>query len=124
MADRFPNLVFQLGDLSWISIIFDKFSLAALPFRQTTIMSGFVIAMIAILETMISAKMAGQMTSTKFGQQRETLGVAMANLASGLFGGLPTTAVLIRTALNVKSGATSYLSAIFTGLFVLSISRL
>lgn len=124
LADKFPNLVFQLWDMSWLNVTTSKFNLDALPFRQTTLMSGFVIAVIAILETMISAKIAGQMTHTKFDQQRETFGTAMANLASGLFGWLPTTAVLIRTALNVKSGATSYWSAVFTGLFVLIISRL
>lgn len=68
--------------MSWVSVALGKFNLDAVPFRQTTVMSGFVIAVIAILETMISAKIAGQMTHTKFDQQRETFGTAMANLAS------------------------------------------
>lgn len=124
LADKFPNLVFHLRDFNRLAVASKKFSFDALWFWQTTLISGFVIAVIAILETMISAKIAGQMTHTKFDQQKETFGTAMANLASGLLGWLPTTAVLIRTALNVKSWATSYWAAVFTGLFVLIISRL
>ncbi len=124
LADKFPNLVFQLGDFSRINLAMQKMTVSQLDFWQTTLISWFVIAVIAILETMISAKIAGQMTHTKFDQSRETFGTAMANIASWLFGGLPTTAVLIRTALNVKSGATSYMAAVFAWLFVLLISWL
>ncbi len=124
LADKFPNLVFQLGDFTWFDIFKTKFNLESLSFRKVTIMSWFVVAVISILETMISAKIAGQMTHTKFNERKETFWTAMANLFSWLFGWLPTTAVLIRTALNVKSWATSYISAIAAGWFVLLISWL
>ncbi len=124
LVDKFPNLIFQLADFSWISLVSHKFTLSSLDFWQTTIISGFFISVISILETMISAKIAWKMTQTKFDQSRETFGTAMANLFSWIFGGLPTTAVLIRTALNVKSWANSYMSAIFAWLFVLLISWL
>lgn len=124
LVDKFPNLVFQLTDFSWIWLVSHKLTLSSLDFWQTTLISGFIIAVIAILETMISAKIAWQMTQTKFDQSKETFGTAMANLVSWIFWGLPTTAVLIRTALNVKSWATSYISAVFSWLFVLLISWL
>lgn len=77
-----------------------------------------VIAFIAVLETLISAKTADGMTKTKFNQKRETLGVGLANIASGIFGGLPASGVFARTALNVKSGAKSNYSQIINSLAV------
>ncbi len=56
--------------------------------------AGAAIAVIAILETLISAKIADKMTKTKFDQKREMWGLGLANIASGLFGGIPATAAL------------------------------
>jgi hypothetical protein len=58
LVDKFPNLIFQLADFSWISLVSHKFTLSSLDFWQTTIISGFFISVISILETMISAKIA------------------------------------------------------------------
>lgn len=124
LADRFPNLVFQLADFWRLWLASKKLTFSSLEFWQTTFISWFVISVISILETMISAKIAWQMTHTKFDQSKETFWTAMANFASWLLGWLPTTAVLIRTALNVKSWATSYLAALFSWFFVLLISWL
>ncbi|HLC75743.1 MAG TPA: SulP family inorganic anion transporter [Candidatus Peribacterales bacterium] len=82
----------------------------------------FAISLVAILETLLSAKIADGMTKTKFNQGREVFGLAIANIASGLAGGIPATAALARTALNVKSGATSRASSILNALFILLIA--
>lgn len=103
LLDKFPNLVFKFADFSWFVFAQHTGSIERWMFWKTTISSAFVIAAISLLETMISAKVAGNMTHTKYNQTKETFGAAMANLVSGLLGGLPTSAVLIRTALNVKS---------------------
>ncbi len=73
--------------------------------------TAFAIAVIAILETLISAKIADNMTSTKSNQRKEMMGLGLANIASGIFGGIPATAALARTALNIKSGANHKTSA-------------
>lgn len=86
--------------------------------------AGAAIAVIAIIETLISAKIADKMTKTKFDQKREMWGLGLANIASGLFGGIPATAALARTALNVKSGATHKASAVVNSLSVIVISLL
>jgi len=52
------------------------------------------------------------------------LGVGLANVASGLFGGIPATAALARTALNIKSGANDQMSATISSIFVFIISIL
>ena len=74
------------------------------------------IAFVAILETLISAKIADSMTGTKFHKQRELRGLALANLFCGATGGIPVTAALARTALNIRNGATHKYSSVFSSL--------
>ncbi|MCF6153698.1 MAG: SulP family inorganic anion transporter [Candidatus Brocadia sp.] len=76
--------------------------------------TAFAIAVIAILETLISAKIADNMTNTKSQRRKEMMGLGLANIASGIFGGIPATAALARTALNVKSGANHKTSAVIS----------
>jgi SulP family sulfate permease len=75
------------------------------------IVPALTVAIVAILETMISAKIADGMTKTKHNKRKEMMGLGLANIASGLFGGLPATGVFARTALNVKTGANDKMSA-------------
>lgn len=84
--------------------------------------SALVIALIAILETMLSAKIADGMTKTKHNERKEMLGLGLANVVSGLFGGMPATAALARTSLNVKTGADHKTSAIINSIAVAIIS--
>ena len=74
------------------------------------------IAFIAILETLISAKIADSMTGTKFHKQRELRGLALANFFCGVTGGLPVTAALARTALNIRNGATHKYSSVYSSI--------
>lgn len=75
------------------------------------ITTGITVSVIAILETMLSAKIADSMTKTKHNKRKELLGLSLANIASGLAGGIPATAALARTSLNIKTGATDKISA-------------
>jgi len=47
---------------------------------------SIIVAVIAILETIISAQIAQSITKDKFNKQKEVFGLAMAHIASGLFG--------------------------------------
>jgi SulP family sulfate permease len=82
-----------------------------------------VIALIAILETLITAKIGDSMTKTQSSSTKELLGLAVANIGSGLFGGLPATGVFLRTGANIKAKATHRMSAticaLSTGLIAL-----
>ncbi len=84
----------------------------------------FTVTIVAVLETLLSAKIADNMTNTRFNQKRETFGLAIANILSGLAGGLPATGVLARTALNAKSGATSRYASGINAIFVMLIALL
>ncbi|MEH0417295.1 SulP family inorganic anion transporter [Streptomyces sp. B21-083] len=71
------------------------------------------VAALAALESLLSATVADGMT---VGQQhdpdRELFGQGIANLAAPLFGGVPATAAIARTAVNVRTGAGSRLAAL------------
>lgn len=75
------------------------------------IVPAFAIALIALIETMVSARIADQMTQTKHDGPQEVMGLSLANIASGFAGGIPATAALARTSLNIKSGCTHKMSS-------------
>jgi len=79
------------------------------------------VAFVAVLETLISARIADTKTGTRFDPAQETFGMGVANVVSGLFGGTPCTGVLVRTGVNVASGATNKISQFINAISVLLI---
>lgn len=82
--------------------------------------TALIVALIAILETLITAKLADSITGNRCNNRKELMGLGLANIASGVFGGLPATGVFIRTGLNIKAGAghrtSSGIAAILTAI--------
>ncbi|MEV0722758.1 SulP family inorganic anion transporter [Micromonospora purpureochromogenes] len=75
--------------------------------------SALAVAALAALESLLSATVADGMTvSERHDPDRELFGQGLANLASPLFGGIPATAAIARTAVNVRAGASSKLAAL------------
>lgn len=71
------------------------------------------VAALAALESLLSATVADGMTvGQKHDPDRELFGQGLANLAAPLFGGVPATAAIARTAVNVRSGASSRLASL------------
>ena len=78
------------------------------------------VAALAALESLLSATVADAMSvSTRHDPDRELFGQGLANLASPLLGGIPATAAIARTAVNVRSGARSRLAAVVHSLVLL-----
>lgn len=98
------------------------FQMPTFFFDSSLITVGLTVAVIAILETMLSAKIADGMTKTKHDRRKELVGLSLANVASGLMGGIPATAALARTSLNIKSGADSQMSARISSISIAIIS--
>lgn len=90
--------------------------------NRSLVITAITAALVAILETMLSAKIADGMTKTKHDKRKEMFGLGLANVASGLAGGIPATAALARTALNIKSGGTHKSSAFVSAVMVAVIS--
>ncbi len=76
------------------------------------VVPAVAVALLAALESLLSATVADAMSvSERHDPDRELFGQGIANLASPLFGGIPATAAIARTAVNVRSGASSRLAA-------------
>jgi MFS superfamily sulfate permease-like transporter len=82
---------------------------------------GVTIAIIASLETLLSTEAADKLDPYKrvTPTNRELVAQGVGNFVSGLIGGLPMTAVIVRTSANVNAGAKTKLSAIFHGILLL-----
>jgi len=86
---------------------------------QLLIGPAFVIAMLGGIESLLSAVVADGMTNSKHHSNRELVGQGIANIVTPLFGGIPATGAIARTATNIKTGAVSPMSGIIHGVFVL-----
>lgn len=84
-----------------------------LPMLRDVLPSAFTIAFLAGIEALLSAVVADGMTGYKHRPNQELVGQGVANLASALFGGLPATGAIARTATNIRAGAQTPMAGIF-----------
>jgi SulP family sulfate permease len=94
------------------------FSLALL---HDVLPSAFTIAFLAGIEALLSAVVADGMTGYKHRPGQELVAQGIANVASALFGGLPATGALARTATNIRAGAQTPIAGIAHAAFLLAI---
>lgn len=104
IESRFGAIPSMLPSPVWPEITFDKLRLI-LP-------DAITIATLAAIESLLSAVVADGMTGTRHKPNAELLGQGIANIASGIFGGLPATGAIARTATNIKAGARSPVAGI------------
>jgi SulP family sulfate permease len=71
------------------------------------------------VESLLSAKVADSMTGRKHRANMELVAQGIANIASAIFGGMPVTGTIARTATNVRAGATSPLSGMLHAVFLM-----
>lgn len=81
--------------------------------------SAFTIAFLAGIEALLSAVVADGMTGTRHRSNQELIGQGIANLGSVLFGGLPATGAIARTATNIKAGGKTPVAGMMHALFLL-----
>ncbi|MBM7610465.1 SulP family sulfate permease [Lysinibacillus composti] len=120
--------IFFSGDVATIGSTYGaipntlpEFGIPEITIDRITMLIGpaFVIAMLGGIESLLSAVVADGMTNSKHNSNRELIGQGVANIVTPLFGGIPATGAIARTATNIKSGAVSPLSGVIHGLFVL-----
>jgi SulP family sulfate permease len=102
IESRFGAIPSTLPVPSFPVITFDKIRLL-FPDAMT-------IAVLAAIESLLSAVVADGMAGTKHKSNTELLAQGIANIGSSIFGGLPATGAIARTATNVKAGAVSPVS--------------
>jgi SulP family sulfate permease len=111
IGSRFPDIPPGLPMPSLPEISLAKIE-AVLP-------SAFTIAFLAGIEALLSAVVADGMAGTRHRSNQELIGQGVANLASALFGGLPATGAIARTATNIRSGAKTPVAGIMHAAFLL-----
>ncbi|MFN8125302.1 MAG: SulP family inorganic anion transporter [Candidatus Nanopelagicales bacterium] len=99
---------------SWPGITPEDLRMLAAP--------ALAVAALAALESLLSATVADAMSvSQRHDPDRELFGQGVANVVTPMFGGIPATAAIARTAVNVRSGASSRLAAITQSLVLLAV---
>jgi SulP family sulfate permease len=89
---------------------------------RTLVGAAVAIAALAAIESLLSARVAATMAPTgPYDPDRELVGQGLASVASGAFGGMPATGAIARTAVNVRSGARTRVSAIVHSLVLLAV---
>jgi len=83
--------------------------------------SAFTVAMLAALESMLSAVVADGMTGDRHNPNVELVAQGIANIASPVFGGIPATGAIARTATNIRAGARSPVSGMIHAVTLLVI---
>jgi sulfate permease, SulP family len=111
IGSRFGEIPSALPVLAWPAIPFDRIG-QLLP-------SAFTIAFLAGVESLLSAVVADGMTGGRHRSNAELVAQGIANCASALFGGLPATGAIARTATNVRAGARSPIAGILHAIFLL-----
>jgi len=81
--------------------------------------SVIAIAVLGALESLLCAVVADGMSGKKHNPNDELIGQGIGNLIAPLFGGIPATAAIARTATNVKAGASSPVASVIHALFIL-----
>jgi len=84
--------------------------------------SAFIIAFLAGVESLLSAIVADRMIEGRHRSNAELLAQGAANIVSPLFGGLPATGAIARTATNVRAGGRTPVAGIVHALFILLIT--
>ncbi|WP_428611946.1 C4-dicarboxylic acid transporter DauA [Shewanella sp.] len=82
--------------------------------------SAITIAILGALESLLCAVVADGMSGKKHNPNDELIGQGLGNMLVPLFGGIPATAAIARTAANVKAGGSMPLASVVHGLFILA----
>lgn len=95
-----------IGDLYTIKAGLPSFSMPVLSFSlvREMILPAFTIEMLAAIESLLSAVVSDGMIGSKHKSNAELVGQGVGNILSALFGGIPATGAIARTAANVKNG--------------------
>lgn len=95
-----------IGDLYTISSTAPRFALPQVSFAavKQLLPSAFTIAILASIESLLSCVVSDSMINDRHHSNTELIAQGLGNVCSGLFGGIPATGAIARTAANVKNG--------------------
>ncbi len=112
-----------VADLGRLPDALPSFGWPAVPANLETLrlvaLPALAIAMVGLLESMMTASVVDELTDTPSPRNRECSGLGMANVAASLFGGIAGCGMIGQTVSNVRYGGRGRLSTLFAGAFLL-----
>lgn len=123
MVKLLPLEVNTIGDLYTINSSLPSLHIPSISFDMIGQMlpDAFTIAILAAIESLLSCVVADGMINQKHRSNMELAAQGMGNIASALFGGIPATGAIARTAANVKNGGRTPVAGIVHGIVLLLI---
>ena len=95
---------------------------ASLQTLKALVGPALTVAALAAIESLLSARVASAVSDTgAYDADRELVGQGLASVAAGLFGGMPATGAIARTAVNIRSGARTRLAALVHAALLLGV---
>ena len=112
-----------IGELYTITSELPKFQLPAFSFAtiSNVLPDAFTIAILAAIESLLSCVVADSMVNSKHRSNMELVAQGIGNVGSALFGGIPATGAIARTAANVKNGGRTPISGMVHSVVLLLI---
>ncbi|SDN86169.1 SulP family inorganic anion transporter [Bacillus sp. OK048] len=112
-----------VGDLGTITQSLPSFFVPDVPVSLETLRIIFpysiALAIVGLLESLLTASIVDDMTGTESNKDRESRGQGIANIITGFFGGMAGCAMIGQSVINVKSGGRGRLSTLTAGLFLI-----
>lgn len=112
-----------VGDMGQISRSLPMFHIPSINLSLETLLIvlpySFSLALVGILESLLTATIVDEMTETSSNKNKEVKGQGIANIVTGFFGGMAGCAMIGQSVINVKSGGRGRLSAFVAGSFLL-----
>jgi SulP family sulfate permease len=117
--------VLSVGDLGTITSSLPLFHLPFVPLTLETLLIilpyAATLAVVGLLESLLTASIVDEMTGTRGNKNREVKGQGVANCITGFFGGMAGCAMIGQSVINIKSGGTGRLSSLVAGLFLITL---
>ncbi|MFE8703002.1 SulP family inorganic anion transporter [Cytobacillus sp. FJAT-54145] len=112
-----------VGDMGAITSALPAFFIPNVPLNFETLQIifpyAFGLAIVGLLESLLTASIVDDMTDTSSDKNRESRGQGIANIVAGCFGGMAGCAMIGQSVINVKSGGRGRLSALVAGVFLM-----
>lgn len=129
IPSQLPNPLLQLEHLlNFKPLFFDTLTEEGITFTvlkgkmlTKVVLSGLTLAIIGVIDALLTAVVADQLTKTKHNSDRELFGQGLGNVIAAMFGGMMGAGTTPATVLNIKSGGRTRLSGIIHALLLVLI---
>jgi len=112
-----------IGDMGTLPDTLPLFLIPNIPLSFETLQIIFpyaaALAVVGLLESLMTATIVDELTDTKSDKNRECKGQGVANIVAGFFGGMAGCAMIGQSVINIKSGGRGRLSTLFAGVMLL-----